>query len=57
MGALVFRPTVETEVGVIPEKPLRLLLRGAGSNIAAIRGLNKDESSLFYLSEFCVLAF
>ena len=53
-GRLVFHPTVETVVGVIPDVPLRLLLNGAGSDIAAIRGVNKDEDSLFYLSEFRV---
>ncbi|KAK7100340.1 carboxylesterase 5A-like [Littorina saxatilis] len=45
-----FRPTVETVLGVIPDDPLKLLTRGAGSNITSIRGVNKNENSFFFLS-------
>ncbi|XP_070195108.1 cholinesterase-like isoform X2 [Littorina saxatilis] len=46
---LKFRPTVEKALGVIPDDPLKLLARGAGSNITSIRGVNKNEYSLFLL--------
>ncbi|XP_070195105.1 cholinesterase-like isoform X2 [Littorina saxatilis] len=47
---LKFRPTVETVLGVVPDDPQKLLARGAGSNIMSIRGVNKNEYSLFLLS-------
>ncbi|KAK7100342.1 hypothetical protein V1264_023314 [Littorina saxatilis] len=47
--APIFRPTVETLLGVIPDDPLRLLTRDAGSNIPSIRGVNRNENSFLFL--------